>query len=146
MKILIKNHDDLTNIEAKAIKKLRLPCGVIGSYLEQAQDNAKFSPRLTPCTKIIVARTTREVLGWGLYTPEAYSWEELCRSKGLNNYYLQLYVSYKHRRKGIGTSIIKAAKSRAKRLSHQVIVFPHDRVSRIVFSKDKDLKGHRSYA
>jgi len=142
MKIAIKAYDELTALEKQAIGRLRFKYGMIGEYLDDAKYNAEFSPKLKPCTKIIIARNPNEVLGWALYTPEAKTWEELCRCKRLKNYYLQIYVAQKHRRKGIGTAIINEAKKRAKRLRHQLIVFPHDHASSAAFSMHKELKAH----
>jgi len=145
MHILVKSYDELKPDERQAIARLRFKYGMIGEYLDDAKYNAEFSPKLKPCTKIIIARNTKEVLGWALYTPEAETWEELCKCKRLKNYYLQIYVAKKHRRKGIGTAIINEAKKRAKRLKHQLIVFPHDHASSTVFSMHKELKTHPNW-
>ena len=146
MKISVKDYDDLTPLERTSILKLRFRDGMVGEYLEDAQYNMEFSPRLKPCTKIIIARTPKEVMGWGLYTPEADTWEKLCNCKRLKSYYLQLYVARKHRKKGVGSAIIKESIKRAKRLKHQLLVFPHDHASRTVFSKYKELKVHPAWA
>lgn len=142
MQIFIKNYDELTSLEKDAILKLRLKYGMIGSYLNVARINAECSPRLKPCTKIIIARNNKEVMGWALYTPEANTWKKLCNCKRLKNYYLQIYVDKKHRRKGIGSAIIETALKRAKKLKHQIVVFPHDHASSTVFSKYKELITH----
>ena len=145
MKILVKDYDKLTPFEKKAVSKLRLKYGMIGDYLKDAQYYAKVEPRLKPCTKIIIARNPKEVLGWALYTPQATSWNQLCNCKRLKNYYLQIYVSTKHRKKGVGSALIETAIKRGKKLGHQVMVFPHDHASSIIFSKYKELKPHPAW-
>ena len=145
MHILVKSYDELTPFESKAITRLRLKYGEIGSYLQDAKLNIEYSPRLKPCTKIIIARNPNEVLGWALYTPEAMDWEELCKCKRLKTYYLQLYVATKHRKKGVGTAIVEEARKRAKRLKHKIMVFPHDHASSTLFSKWDDLEFHPAY-
>lgn len=145
MILLTKDYNELTSFEKTAIKKLKLKYGEIENYLNQALFNIEKSPKLKPCTKIIIARNPHEILGWALYTPEANTWQDLCQCKRFKNYYLQLYVSRKHRKKGIGSAIAKEAIKRSKKLKHQLVVFPHDHASSMLFSKYDNLDIHPSF-
>ena len=147
MRVIVKDHDKLTPKERRATQGLRLSDGEIFQYYGRAKANIKKSPGLNKCTKIILAKEGHRVIGWALYTPEAKSYKQLCNDCRRNKrYYFQVYVAKGFRRQGVGTAILEAARKRAKRLNHQLVVFPHDYVSDEFFDKDPNgLKIHPDY-
>lgn len=145
MRIIVKNHDKLTPKERRATQGLRLSYGEIFHYYSQAKDNIKRSPALNKCTKIILAKHGHKVIGWALYTPQASSYRDLCSDcSRYKKYYFQVYVARDYRRQGVGRAILNEAKKRAKRLKHQIVVFPHDDASDCFFH-DPQLVIHPDY-
>lgn len=145
MRIIVKDHDKLTPTERRATQGLRLNDGEIFQYYSKAKKNIKNSPALNKCTKIILAKKGNKVIGWALYTPEASSYRALCNDcSRYKKYYFQVYVARDYRRQGIGTAMLNEAKKRAKRLGHQIVVFPHDNASDHFFD-DPALEVHPEY-
>lgn len=86
--------------------------------------------------EIITAYSSKELAGWALLSKEFSSFP-FCGGKGFDpvqGYLFELFVTPSHRRSGIGTAMMKAAKKRIG--SARLCVCPHDQKSTEFFMKN----------
>lgn len=112
VKIEVKGLSDLTPQERRTCRSL--------SFRENGQLNEWLTDERGKPAKVVLAKDGERMVGWGI----------VCTDKNKSSGY---YVRASERRKGIGTKLLKTARS----IEPTLAVYPHDTASTAFFDKNR---------
>lgn len=136
--IYVKNFNDVV-MQPELLKKLRrLTLNHFSGMNYELNNFEKISKVREVKCKILMAYINNELAGWALLSrePSSYYFSSLSGYDPTYGILFQVYVSFPHRRQGVGSELLKVARRKAG--PYKLCICPHDTISNLFFDKFKN--------